>query len=741
MIRLTLRTLLAYIDDTLEPDEARVLGKKVAESEEAQKIIERIKQATRRRGLGAPIAAGNDDHGSNPNVVSEYLSDNLSPEQVGELEETCLDSDLHLAEVAACHQILTVILTDPVRVPPTANQRMYKLVGAPASDPNRKPGKTTPIGGVVPAATELPDADDPDAALLLGMKRFAESDSWAGRFGLVTAVGVIAATLALAVFLSLPHTQPQPPDTSPVALTSIAPLPTPVVTPKTGTTDTKAPDPKKVEAPEPKKVEGTEPKKVDTPEPKKVDMPDPKVGGPKPEDLAPLPGNEEVGKIDSANVIVLTRAPEATAKWGRVDPAGRSAIKANDQVVALPGFKADIKLISNVVVHLWGNLPEQVQARPPLMESRVRFHPAAGGLDADLTLDAGRIYVTAGKPVGAKIRFHIGSEVWDVQLRDEKSEVMVQLSTAFIPGTPFARTGGEKPKSEARLVVLRGSIDFQAPARFKKFDAMNAWTEVTWDSKLAQMSDPHPAPKEDLQASKIPSIEAEFGKAVQKTLSDAQKNLTNPEGIRVLLKERLVMDPTDRLRPGMSMAEIMMILFPTQWAAYAQAAIMDGAEAGELLKDVLDLLRNESRGYVRQAAIVALSNWIARSPDNTDVLVKGMIEKGWLPEVADLFAQLMRGYSSAEMKDRNAATAGLDKLVELLDDQHLAIREAALGNLLAYYAGSDTGMNRILVATDMANRETNRAGANEAKLKAWEAFLRGWKDHAEAIKRRITEKK
>src|SRR5471030_2192233 len=145
MIRLTLRTLLAYIDDTLEPDEARVLGKKVAESEEAQKIIERIKQATRRRGLGAPIAVGNNDDDSNPNIVSEYLSDNLSPEQVGELEETCLDSDLHLAEVAACHQILTVVLTDPVRVPPTANQRMYKLVGAPASDPQRKPGKTTPI--------------------------------------------------------------------------------------------------------------------------------------------------------------------------------------------------------------------------------------------------------------------------------------------------------------------------------------------------------------------------------------------------------------------------------------------------------------------------------------------------------------------------------------------------------------------------------------------------------------------
>jgi len=513
------------------------------------------------------------------------------------------------------------------------------------------------------------------------------------------------------------------------------------VPPKNVAPDPKVVDPKKADPVEPKKVGPVEPKKIDPVEPKKVDMTDPKVGGPKPEDLAPLPGNEEVGKIESTNVIVLTRQPEGVAKWTRLDPAGRNAIRANDPVVALPGYKADIKLTSGVQVHLWGNLPEQVLVKPPLMESRVRFHPAAGGLDADLTLDAGRIYLTAGKPAGAKVRLHIGTEVWDVQLRDEKSEVMVQLSTAFIPGTTFARTGGEKPKSEVHLVVLRGMIDFNAPARFKKFDGMNAWTEVTWDSKQGQLSDPHAAPKDDLAASKIPSIEAEYGKAVQKTLSDARKDLSNPEGVRVLLKERLVMDPTDRLRPGMSGAEIVMILFPTQWAAYAQAAIMDGADSGELLKDILDLLRNESRSYVRQAAIVALSNWIARSPENTDLLVKGMVEKNWLPEVAEQFAQLMRGYSSADMKDPIAAKTGLDKLVELLDDPHLAIREAALANLLAFYAGPETGMNRILTSTDMANREANRAGANEAKLKAWDAFLKAWKENAEAIKRRMADKK
>src|SRR5262249_11037826 len=133
MPRLTLRTLLAYIDDTLAPSQARALGAKVAESESARELIERIKRVTRRRGLKTPVPAGGEDDVADPNTVAEYLSDTLESDQVAKLEETCLKSDVHLAEVAAVHQILTLVLTEPVRVPPRANQRMYKLVEPPAS--------------------------------------------------------------------------------------------------------------------------------------------------------------------------------------------------------------------------------------------------------------------------------------------------------------------------------------------------------------------------------------------------------------------------------------------------------------------------------------------------------------------------------------------------------------------------------------------------------------------------------
>lgn len=63
-LRLTLRTLLAYLDDTLEPSQAKLIGQKIAESEQAQELIERIKTVTRRRRITTPPAdaAGGKQH-------------------------------------------------------------------------------------------------------------------------------------------------------------------------------------------------------------------------------------------------------------------------------------------------------------------------------------------------------------------------------------------------------------------------------------------------------------------------------------------------------------------------------------------------------------------------------------------------------------------------------------------------------------------------------------------------------
>lgn len=125
-MRLTLRTLLAYLDDVLPPDQAKELGQKLTESNYATALVDRIKEVMRRRRLSAPDLFGK-AAGIEPNVVAEYLDNELAPNEIADIEKICLDSDIHLAEVAACHQILTLVLGEPVDVRSETRARMYAL--------------------------------------------------------------------------------------------------------------------------------------------------------------------------------------------------------------------------------------------------------------------------------------------------------------------------------------------------------------------------------------------------------------------------------------------------------------------------------------------------------------------------------------------------------------------------------------------------------------------------------------
>lgn len=146
-MRLTLRTLLAYLDDRLPPANAREIGQKIAGSPFATELTERIKDVVRRRRLAIPDKP---QPVIESNLVAEYLDDQLTPELVAKIEREILQSDAALAEVAATHEILGA-LRDPVALEPHFRDRLYALDPSGRVDVVRTISGTTPSNGAASA--------------------------------------------------------------------------------------------------------------------------------------------------------------------------------------------------------------------------------------------------------------------------------------------------------------------------------------------------------------------------------------------------------------------------------------------------------------------------------------------------------------------------------------------------------------------------------------------------------------
>lgn len=146
-MRLTLRTLLSYLDGVhLSDEEREAIRQQIDASENASEWIHRTRDVMRRLKLGTPDldGAGSAD---DPNSVAEYLDRTLPDVSVAEFERVCLESDVQLAEVAACHHVLAMFLSEQSEIDPDTRNRLHRLQAdlTEATQSRKEPTGTTPV--------------------------------------------------------------------------------------------------------------------------------------------------------------------------------------------------------------------------------------------------------------------------------------------------------------------------------------------------------------------------------------------------------------------------------------------------------------------------------------------------------------------------------------------------------------------------------------------------------------------
>lgn len=678
-MRLTLRTLLAYLDDTLEAGEIKEIGEKVAESDAAQELVARLKQVTRRRRLTAPPSDGPEK--TDPNEVAEYLDSELPPDRVAELEKLALESDVHLAEIAACHQILTLVLGDPIMVPPKSKERMYGLVRGREAIPNRK--AQAPKQGLKDTM-----GDEEELALSSGWLRWV----------LPAAGGLLVALLALAVYQVLPATKPADPG-GPVAKNGTKPG---------GPSDEKG---EKVEK-QPDGTGGGEVKggnsgtaKVDekpktgnggtgvgsTPivkdEGKEKEKEPVVVRAPAPDTTRALVGNYAGGLTDQPTVLAYRQQDQEA--WSRY--AKGAGVYSNDTLTALPGFSSVVQSKNGVRLLLRGTVREFAMADFMLlqMDSSVILHPSKD-FDLDFTFLRGRIYLTNRKDKGpATIRMRFEGEVWDVTLAGPGDEVCVDLTKAYTALINYR--ANEEPRAHCVLAVLQGEAEVKVDAFHTYTIDVDPpkWAYLDWDS-FTRTKAPQKVPKMIPALAKFPpgpeQVPPERLKDI-KAMQAAAKNLETLLGsnktLEVALKETLEKPaPADRVL-----------------AIYCLAAI-------DNIGPVIEELGNQDPQHMhdREAAFTALQRWVWRGAKQSKVLYDEKANKGLLVDrkykkgEAETFVDLLHPFQAQDMNKAETFEA----LGEWLRHRKVAIAEMAYWHLqwLSHGAKLPGGFNAAMPQED-----------------------------------------
>ncbi len=704
-MRLTLRTMLAYLDETLEAADSQELGKKIAESEFATSLVARTHDTMRRIRLGAPKLDGR-GIGLDPNTVAEYLDNTLPPERTPDFEKVCLESDVHLAEVASCHQVLTLVLGEPADVDPESRGRMYEL-GAKA--------ETSAAGAPVTAASATPEVVEEHPAPSTRPKREVPDylrESASSRGWLLTAASLLAAAALIGIFAvaywptvgpslavvtgDSPSSSNEREQAEPKAASAI-PSEQDLEDAKMPRAGTEAvADNAKPESPmESSPVDDVPEAAAELQQPAGVDHADQATAAPAADTSAPeeppvpvdmpLEGTaaeatpapaaapeapvEQIGRYVSTDEVLLI-TNEQSSQWERMQ--ANHLLYPGDQLLALPTYSPSLALSGGggVNVHLLGGTLVE-------MEAPVDEIPS-------LHLEYGRIRLLTAGNAKARVRLRLGDRVGIAEFANPQATLGVEVRPFGVEGAdPEAKPGGRV----VELLVAEGEIVW--------IDMTNNQTErLTGPTRKVLGGSPEGAQSTDAKDLPAWLFNDELSNAQMLTKGDFEEELPTEVAVDLRLKE---------------LAE------DRRWDIHALAA--RSLTYLGVYEPVLEALRNELQRNAWPDEVLRLREIVAVGPEEAKEL-RAAIDRRYGASAAAYYRMLW-GYTADQLSAGEGRT-----IIESLDHQDPGVRvlafwnfETLSGKRVDYRQVFDARKRKQMVQTWLQRYEDDelfRAGGGEA---------------------------
>lgn len=676
-MRLTLRTLLAYLDDILPPAQAKEIGEKIADSNYASTLVDRIREVLRRRRLTAPEMNG-DSSALDANLSAEYLDNTLSPDKVAEVEKECLESDVKLAEVAACHQILTLVLGEPVEVRPESRARMYAL--NPIGKKDGVARSERPTAAQVAAAAQagsVPPVDVKPSTFVDRRPRevpeyLKEAPLWR-RLALPATFAAIAAVWLTMIALDersnpikwfFPATtevtpdrpikvnQPQPPgdetdsgdavainENDPNSAEAVAPAVTAVPTDKPPADVAPAiENPTEVAVVEPNAANGAPP--ADNVPPGPVEAVHPTTAAPMEQPVNPPPVLPEPVILAAPSVTydpdetgVLLRHDAGRKDWFVVRP--RAEIRQNEEIASPEPFSAllqidEAKVRARLVPHTRAVL------LPPSTQVGFGFAVQRGRMIFSTMDERG----SADQPPDIKFSLLIGKTLWHIQLAAWNTVCAVEVD----PVRPdrFEQELGDK-NYRARLYISSGVI------RLAQGDQ--------WSAPLNAVSTISLSPGTEALVEPLAAVPSWIGGEERRTpttvrfATQFEKKFDFNEGMSVGVPAAI---KDDSRRSKISL-----------WAVQCLALTSN-------LDELVTALAPNTPEDARMAAMDGIRDLLGQSPDARVVLIE-QLKRSFPASDSETMYRLLWGYNENDARDPTTSK----QLVEWLGHNQVAIRELA----------------------------------------------------------------